>query len=118
MFTDHALNMNIAEQVKKLVNIPVLVANRINDPRMAETLLAMDKAEALEFSVKGEAKFLNLPLYRLKLKKNVLIATIIRARRVIIPSGADVMQKGDTVIVVTEADRAIRDLKDIFEGEV
>ena len=76
------------------------------------------KAEALEFSVKGEAKFLNLPLYRLKLKKNVLIAAIIRARRVIIPSGADVMQKGDTVIVVTEADRAIRDLKDIFEGEV
>lgn len=45
MFTDHALNMNIAEQVKKLVNIPVLVANRINDPRMAETLLAMDKAD-------------------------------------------------------------------------
>ena len=76
------------------------------------------KAEALEFSVKGEAKFLNLPLYRLKLKKNVLIAAIIRARKVIIPSGADVMQKGDTVIVVTEADRAIRDLKDIFEGEV
>ena len=76
------------------------------------------KAEALEFSVKGEAKFLNLPLYRLKLKKNVLIAAIIRARRVIIPSGADVMQKGGTVIVVTEADRAIRDLKDIFEGEV
>ena len=76
------------------------------------------KAEALEFSVKGEAKFLNLPLYRLKLKKNVLIAAIIRARKVIIPSGADVMQKGDTVIVITEADRAIRDLKDIFEGEV
>lgn len=48
----------------------------------------------------------------------MLIAAIIRARRVIIPSGADVMQKGDTVIVVTEADRAIRDLKDIFEGEV
>ena len=39
------------------------------------------KAEALEFSVKGEAKFLNLPLYRLKLKKNVLIAAIIRATR-------------------------------------
>lgn len=39
------------------------------------------KAEALEFSVKGEAKFLNLPLYRLKLKRNVLIAAIIRARK-------------------------------------
>ena len=89
------------------------------DSNMETMYKIMDgKAEALEFSVKGEAKFLNLPLYRLKLKKNVLIAAIIRARRVIIPSGADVMQKGDTVIVVTEADRAIRDLKDIFEGEV
>lgn len=76
------------------------------------------KAEALEFSVKGEAPFINIPLYRLKLKKNVLIASIIRARKVIIPSGSDVMQKGDTVIVVTEADRAIHDLKDIFEGEI
>lgn len=76
------------------------------------------KAEALEFSVKGEAPFINIPLYRLKLKKNVLIASIIRARKVIIPSGSDVMQKGDTVIVVTEANRAIHDLKDIFEGEI
>ncbi len=76
------------------------------------------KAEALEFSVKGEAPFINIPFYRLKLKKNVLIASIIRARKVIIPSGSDVMQKGDTVIVVTEADRAIHDLKDIFEGEI
>ncbi len=76
------------------------------------------KAEALEFSVKGEGGFIDKPLYKLKLKKNILIAAIIRARRVIIPSGSDVMQKGDTVIIVTEADRAIHDLKDIFEGEV
>lgn len=75
------------------------------------------KAEALEFSVKGEGSFINQPLYKLKLKSNVLIAAIIRARKVIIPSGSDVMQKGDTVIIVTEADRAIHDLKDIFEGE-
>ena len=47
----------------------------------------------------------------------MLVAAIIRARKVIIPSGADVMQKGDNVIVVTAADHAIRDLKDIFMGE-
>ncbi len=80
--------------------------------------IAESRAEALEFSVKGEASFVNMPLYSLRLKPSVLVAAIIRARKVIIPSGADVMQKGDTVIVVTEADRAIRDLKDIFEGEV
>ena len=79
--------------------------------------IAESRAEALEFSVKGEASFVNMPLYSLRLKPSVLVAAIIRARKVIIPSGADVMQKGDNVIVVTAADHAIRDLKDIFMGE-
>ncbi len=72
------------------------------------------KAEALEFSVKGEGGFTDIPLSRLTLKRDVLIAAIIRSRKVIIPTGADVMQKGDTVIVVTTADHSIGDLKDIF----
>lgn len=76
-----------------------------------------DKAEALEFSVKGEGAFIGVPLHRLKLRRDVLIACIIRARRVIIPSGGDVMQKGDAVIVVTTRDHSISDLKDIFEAE-
>ncbi len=75
------------------------------------------KAEALEFSVKGEGSFVGVPLHRLRLKHDVLIACIIRARRVIIPSGGDVMQRGDTVIVVTGADHSIGDLKDIFGAE-
>lgn len=45
MFTDHALNMNTAEAVKKLLQIPVILTNRINDPKMAETLLRMGKAD-------------------------------------------------------------------------
>ncbi len=73
------------------------------------------KAEALEFSVKGEGGFAGVPLSRLTLRKDVLVAAIIRARRVIIPTGADVMLKGDTVIVVTTADHSIGDLKDIFK---
>jgi trk system potassium uptake protein TrkA len=75
------------------------------------------KAEALEFSVKGDGSFIGVPLHRLKLRPDVLIACIIRARRVIIPSGGDVMQKGDTVIVVTTTDHSIRDLKDIFGAD-
>lgn len=45
MFTDHALNMDTAEAVRKLVKIPVVVTNRINDPKMAETLLRMGKCD-------------------------------------------------------------------------
>lgn len=75
------------------------------------------KAEALEFSVKGDCAFLDTPLHRLQLKDDVLIACIIRARKVIIPSGGDVLQKGDTVILVTAADHSIRDLKDMIREE-
>ncbi|MBU3200351.1 FAD-dependent oxidoreductase [Clostridium estertheticum] len=45
MYTKHALNMEVSEQVKKLVNVPVIVTNRINDPKMADTLLKMGKAD-------------------------------------------------------------------------
>lgn len=39
MYVPHAINADFAREVKKIVNIPVIVANRINDPRMAEGLL-------------------------------------------------------------------------------
>lgn len=45
MFTDHALNMEIAQQVKNMIDIPVILTNRINDPKMAETLLKIGKAD-------------------------------------------------------------------------
>lgn len=45
MFTDHAINMDVAGEIKKLVSCPVMVANRINDPKMADTLLVMGKAD-------------------------------------------------------------------------
>ena len=45
MFTDHALNMERSYNVKKMVNIPVILANRINEPGMADVLLEMGKAD-------------------------------------------------------------------------
>lgn len=72
------------------------------------------KAEALEFSIKNDAPYNNIPLHKLRLKPNILIASIIRARKVIIPSGNDEIRKGDTVIIVTTTDHAIAELRDIF----
>ncbi len=76
--------------------------------------IAGGKAEAVEFFLKNDAPYLNVPLSQLALKPNILIASIIRARKVILPKGSDSMQKGDTVVVITPAERAISDLKDIF----
>ena len=45
MYTEHAFNMNTAEMVRKLVSCPVIVTNRINSPKMADTILKMGKAD-------------------------------------------------------------------------
>ena len=65
------------------------------------------KAEALEFSVKHETPYTGIPLHQLRLNPDILIASIIRARKVIIPSGNDEIRKGDSIIIVTTADHTI-----------
>lgn len=75
------------------------------------------KAEALEFAVSSGAPFLGIPLAKLKLKPNILIACISRSNHVIIPRGNDAMQSGDAVLVVTTADMPISELRDIFEKD-
>ena len=45
MFAEHAFNMYNAEEIKKLVSVPVITANRINDPKMADTLIKMGKTD-------------------------------------------------------------------------
>ena len=46
-----------------------------------------------------------------------LLSCINRRGKIIIPSGNDAIEKGDTVIVVTTADRFINDLNDILDEE-
>lgn len=88
--------------------------NSLGSP--VETLYKLmdGKAEALEFKVKADFPFSNVTLMELKLKKNTLIAGILRGRRVIIPKGSDVILPGDSVIVLT-AGHKMTDLADIME---
>ncbi len=58
------------------------------------------KAEALEFIVKEHASYTEIPLKDLRLKKNILIAGILRDRKAIIPAGNDVILPGDHVVVI------------------
>lgn len=59
------------------------------------------RVEAIEFRVKSESKVTNIPLADLSLKKGLLISFINRKGNIIIPSGQDSIQVGDTVMVVT-----------------
>ncbi len=71
------------------------------------------KAEALEFKVQPDFKYINVALKDMQLKKNILIAGIIRKRRAIIPTGDDCICAGDSVIVIS-AGRPLNDLSDIM----
>ena len=58
--------------------------------------------EAAEFLVKEGAKVIGKPLRELRLKKDTLVASIVRGGKVILPRGSDCIAAGDTVIVVTK----------------
>lgn len=82
-----------------------------------ETLYSLmnGKAEAAEFKVLGDFKYLNQPIKQLKIKKDYIVAGIIRKRKPIIPSGDDVFMPDDHVIVIA-AGQNLRSLSDIFEA--
>ena len=80
-----------------------------------ETLykIVANRAEALEFRVGNDAPMIGIPLERLSLKKNLLVACINRNGRILTPRGKDTIEVGDTVIIVT-TNTGLNDLKDIL----
>ena len=98
-------------------NIIVRYARALKNSRgsKVETLykLVDGKAEALEFKVSEDSKALCIPFKQIKLKPNVLIASITRGSQIIIPSGNDMILAGDRVIVIS-AEQRLNDLDDIL----
>ncbi|MBR6555871.1 MAG: Trk system potassium transporter TrkA, partial [Clostridia bacterium] len=76
--------------------------------------LVNNQVEALEFVAKKPERFYDKPLKDLTLKKNCLIACIIRKNEVIIPNGNSMIRHGDNVVVVT-THKNFDDLTDVFE---
>jgi len=72
------------------------------------------RVEALEFIINKKAKVIGKPIRELKIRKNVLICSILHRGKVIMPSGNDVLRKGDSVIVVT-TNLGLDDIDDILE---
>ncbi len=72
------------------------------------------KVEVLEFEADGDMKDLvDKPLYALSLKKNILIACIVRNNKALVPKGSDCIMAGDSVLVVSASQR-ITNLGDIL----
>lgn len=73
-----------------------------------------DKAEALEFRVSHASRVCGIPLTDLRTRPGILIASLNRGGRIIIPRGGDTIEAGDTVVVVTTLPN-LGDLDDILE---
>ena len=76
--------------------------------------LVNNQVEALEFAAKNRASIYDKPLKDLTIKRNCLIACIIRSNEVIIPNGNSQIKVGDHVVVVT-THKNFDDLTDVFE---
>ena len=76
--------------------------------------IADGKAEVIEFLIRKDAPYLNIPLRDLKIGHDTLLAAIIRGNTCIIPGGNDVIRLHDSVIAVT-ARFGIQRFSDIFQ---
>lgn len=72
------------------------------------------KVEASEFIVSESSEVVGIPLSKLRLKDNVLIAAIIRGNEVITPRGQDVILPQDSVIVVSKI-LALNDISEVLK---
>ena len=72
-----------------------------------------DQAEALEFVIRDNFSRVDIPLSELSLKPGVLVGAIYRSGRFIIPRGADVIKRGDTVLIITSM-KGVNDIGDVF----
>lgn len=76
-----------------------------------------DKIEAMQFTVGNEFDKQDVPLSKLRIKKEVLVGGIIRDGEYIFPSGDAHIHKGDKVIIVT-TEKQIGSLSDIFKAGI
>ena len=91
------------------------IANKRGSNVLTLYRLVNDQVEALEFLAKRKQdKIYDKPLRELNIKKNCLVACIIRQNEVVIPDGNSTIKIGDNVIVVT-THKNFDDLTDIFE---
>lgn len=72
------------------------------------------KIEAAEFEVQDYVKFIGKPLSTLKIKDNVLVAAVNRNNKIFFPSGNDVIERNDIVVVVSKG-YSLSNLNDILK---
>lgn len=76
--------------------------------------LVENEIEALQFVVVGDSRLLEKPIKDLPIKEGNLIAYIFRNGKILFPSGNDVIEEDDRVLIITQNPK-LDDLDDILQ---
>lgn len=117
MLDELGINNNVSPKqivASRIISYIRALANTVGSNVLTLYRLVNNQVEALEFSAKRQERIYNKPLKELKIKRNCLIACIIRQNEVIIPNGDSEVKLGDNVVVVT-THKNFDDLTDVFE---
>jgi trk system potassium uptake protein TrkA len=60
------------------------------------------QAEITELIADSSSNILNIKIKKLGLPKDVIIATIVRKKEIVIPHGNDIIREGDRVIIISK----------------
>ncbi|MDR0884591.1 MAG: Trk system potassium transporter TrkA [Oscillospiraceae bacterium] len=88
--------------------------NAVGNPVDALYRIVDDQLEAIEIYVEHPVRILDIPLKKLDIADNVLVAVIVRGNTVIIPHGDDSVQLHDRVILFAARGMEIANLDDIL----
>ncbi len=117
MLDELGINNNVSPKhivAGRIISYIRALANSVGSKVQTLYQLVNSQVEALEFTAAKWENFYDKPLRELNMKKNCLIACIIRQNEVIIPNGDSEIHLGDNVVVVT-THKNFDDLNDVIE---
>ncbi|MFT7518404.1 MAG: trk system potassium uptake protein TrkA [Kiritimatiellia bacterium] len=94
------LGIDIVLSPRLVASDHILRYTRTSDLRSL-TVLEHGQAEVLEIEARADSRAVGTPVRRLNVPRGALLAALVRDDAVIIPNGDDMIQAGDTVIVLT-----------------
>ena len=116
ILSDLGLDSMVSPQSITCNNILRYVRARVNGKGTAVERLyrLMDgKAEALEFIAREGDQYIGVALKDLHVRKNTLVAVIVRGSKVIVPFGNDHIEAGDRVVIMA-GESGISDLNEVI----
>lgn len=117
MLDELGINNNVSPKhvvAGRIISYIRALANTVGSKVLTLYQLVNNQVEALEFAATKPEDFYDKPLRELRIKKDCLIACIIRQNEVIIPNGNSEIHLGDNVVVVT-THKNFDDLNDVID---